>query len=66
MNMDMKTTLTKPSDRELVFTRVFDAPRELMFEVWTDPMHLEQWWGLMVFAPRALRWICARAGSGNW
>jgi uncharacterized protein YndB with AHSA1/START domain len=32
-------------DRELVFTRVFDAPRELVFEAWTDPQHVAQWWG---------------------
>lgn len=31
--------------RELVFTRTLDAPRELVFEVWTDPKHLAQWWG---------------------
>lgn len=33
------------SDREIVFTRVFDAPRELVFQTWTDPRHLAQWWG---------------------
>ena len=33
------------SDRELVFTRVFDAPRELVFSAWTDPTHLAHWWG---------------------
>lgn len=31
--------------RQLVITRVFDAPRELVFKVWTDPQHLAQWWG---------------------
>jgi uncharacterized protein YndB with AHSA1/START domain len=31
--------------RELVITRIFDAPRELVFRVWTDPKHLAQWWG---------------------
>ena len=30
---------------ELVLTRVFDAPRKLVFKVWTDPKHLQQWWG---------------------
>jgi len=40
-----KTMITKPSDRELMVTREFDAPRELLFEVWTDPKHLEQWYG---------------------
>ena len=33
------------SDREMVFTRIFDAPRELVFEAWIDPKHLMQWWG---------------------
>ncbi len=30
---------------ELVLTRVFDAPRRLVFKVWTDPAHVAQWWG---------------------
>ena len=33
------------TDQELTITRVFDAPRELLFEVWTNPDHLAQWWG---------------------
>jgi uncharacterized protein YndB with AHSA1/START domain len=33
------------SDRELIFTRLLDAPRELVFKVWTDPAHLIQWYG---------------------
>jgi uncharacterized protein YndB with AHSA1/START domain len=35
----------KFAERELTITRVFDAPRALVFEVWTDPKHLAQWWG---------------------
>lgn len=31
--------------RELFIERVFDAPRELVFEVWTRPEHLVNWWG---------------------
>jgi len=31
--------------RELTITRVFNAPRDLVFKVWTDPKHLSQWWG---------------------
>jgi uncharacterized protein YndB with AHSA1/START domain len=31
--------------RSIVTTRVFDAPRELVFAAWTDPKHLAQWWG---------------------
>ena len=33
------------SDREIVTTRVFDAPRELVFAAWTDPAHAGKWWG---------------------
>jgi uncharacterized protein YndB with AHSA1/START domain len=29
----------------MIGTRVFDAPRELVWQVWTDPKHLAQWWG---------------------
>ncbi len=33
------------NERELIITRVFDAPRELVFKAWTDPKHVAQWWG---------------------
>jgi uncharacterized protein YndB with AHSA1/START domain len=36
---------TGTADREIVATRVFDAPRELVFQMWTDPKHVAQWWG---------------------
>ncbi|HEV2689130.1 MAG TPA: SRPBCC family protein [Bryobacteraceae bacterium] len=36
-------TLTTPSDREVVVTRVVDAPRRLVFEAWTKPEHLSRW-----------------------
>jgi len=31
--------------REITITRVFDAPRELVWQAWTDPGHLARWWG---------------------
>ena len=33
------------ADREIVITRVFDAPRELIWNAWTDPKQIAQWWG---------------------
>jgi uncharacterized protein YndB with AHSA1/START domain len=33
------------ADREIVLSRVFDAPRELVFKAWTDSKHVAQWWG---------------------
>jgi uncharacterized protein YndB with AHSA1/START domain len=38
-------TDTGTADRELVFTRTFDAPRELVFRAWTEAERLVQWWG---------------------
>ena len=32
-------------DREIVLARVFDAPRELIFKVYTDPETIPSWWG---------------------
>ena len=32
-------------EREIVIARVFDAPRELVFEAWTNPEHLPKWFG---------------------
>lgn len=31
--------------REIVLTRQIDAPRELVFDLWTQPEHLLKWWG---------------------
>jgi uncharacterized protein YndB with AHSA1/START domain len=33
------------SDHEIVSSRVFDAPRERVFDAWTDPVRLARWWG---------------------
>jgi uncharacterized protein YndB with AHSA1/START domain len=36
-----------PSDREIVITRLFDAPRRLVFEAMTRPEHVRKWWGIL-------------------
>jgi len=36
---------TASSEWDLVMTRVFDAPRELVFKAWTETRHVAQWWG---------------------
>jgi len=43
MNKTETLKLTTPSDREVVFTRVFNAPRRLVFEAWTNPKHITRW-----------------------
>jgi uncharacterized protein YndB with AHSA1/START domain len=40
-----KLEVTTPSDREIVMTRVFDAPRDLVFEAHSSCEHLSHWWG---------------------
>ena len=37
--------VTMPSDQEIRLTRLFDAPRYLVFEVMTKPEHVQLWWG---------------------
>lgn len=37
------TTFATPTDREIVMTRVIEAPRRLVFDAWTDTEHLPHW-----------------------
>lgn len=45
MNAASERNSSATSDREITATRVFEAPRELVFDAWTDPKHIAQWWG---------------------
>src|SRR6266700_4574086 len=37
--------VSQPSAEEIRLTRLFDAPRQLVFEVMTKPEHIREWWG---------------------
>ena len=37
-------TVTTPTDREILLTRIFDAPRAAVFEAWTKAEHVKHWW----------------------
>lgn len=37
--------LENTSDREITAKRLFDAPRDLVFSMYTEQKHIEQWWG---------------------
>jgi uncharacterized protein YndB with AHSA1/START domain len=37
--------VTTPADREIVLTRLFDAPPQVVFEAMTKPEHVRRWWG---------------------
>ena len=55
---------TATAERELVITRVFNAPRRLVFKAWTEPEHLVRWWG-----PRGFTTISGRMDvrpGGTW
>ena len=43
--MSATLTVATPTDNEIVMTRIFDAPRELVYEAMTNPEHIRQWWG---------------------
>ena len=35
----------RQEENVLIHTRILDAPRELVWEVWTNPEHIKEWWG---------------------
>lgn len=41
----VKTAASAAAGREIVVTRVLDAPHRLVFETWSQPAHLARWWG---------------------
>ncbi|HUF15814.1 MAG TPA: SRPBCC family protein [Acidimicrobiia bacterium] len=67
--------VTLPSDREIEITRVFEAPAELVFDVWTTPEHVRNWWGyesdpmtvcdIDLRVGGSYRFVAANAGYGE-
>jgi uncharacterized protein YndB with AHSA1/START domain len=58
------TAEAAPQDRVLVISRLFDAPRALVFRVWTAPEHLARWW-----APQGFQLLETRMDvrpGGDW
>ena len=47
--------VTEPADRVLVITRIFDAPRSLVFKAWTEPEHMVNWFGPRGFTSKVLK-----------
>lgn len=47
MSVKESSIVQEPEEKVLSITRVFDAPRHLVFEAWTNPEHLKKW-----FSPR--------------
>jgi uncharacterized protein YndB with AHSA1/START domain len=57
-------TITTPTDREIKIVRVFDAPRDRVFAIYTDPALIPQWWGPRGTTARVDQ-MDVRAG-GSW
>jgi len=56
------TTTNQNNKNEITITRIFDAPRELVFKAWTDPDLVRQWWGPKGFTSPVAR-IDLRVGG---
>jgi len=64
--------ITLPSDLELVMTRVFRAPAQVVFDMWTMPEHVRKWYGVRsttvtvcdidLRVGGAWRWVVSRPG----
>jgi uncharacterized protein YndB with AHSA1/START domain len=61
-------------DRELLITRIFDAPRALVFKAWTEPDRAARWWGPQGFVtvycnmdvrPGGAFRVCMRSPEGT-
>lgn len=63
MNKASTLAVTTPSDREIALTRVFDAPRSLVFETVTRPEYLVQWLGVRKGWRLAVCEVDLRAGG---
>jgi len=76
--MDTRTSIdAEERERELVITRIFDAPRHLVFQAWTEPDRATRWWGPQGFVttycnldvrPGGAFRVCMRspAGAEHW
>jgi uncharacterized protein YndB with AHSA1/START domain len=55
---------TPPIDQEFTITRVYDAPRELLWKAWTDPDHVARWFGPRgITTPRSTITMDVRPGG---
>jgi uncharacterized protein YndB with AHSA1/START domain len=55
--------ITTPTDREIVMTRVFNAPRRLVFDAWTKPELLRRWLGVRAGWTMAVCEVDLRVGG---
>jgi len=63
MKTARRLQIATPSDREIAMTRVFDAPRNLVFDAWTKPELLKRWLGVRAGWSLAVCEIDLRVGG---
>jgi uncharacterized protein YndB with AHSA1/START domain len=63
--LDQASADTLPNERTVVITRVFDAPRALVWKCWTDEKHMAQWFGPKIFTIPVCT-VDARVGGKIW
>src|SRR5258708_13644675 len=59
-------TQPAPADREIVISRVISAPRELVFEAFTEVQHLSRWWGPEGFTTTTRAFEFRVGGEGDF
>ncbi len=58
----MTETTARTGMKEVTITRVFDAPRDVVFRAWSDPKQVEQWWGPAQFTNQVREWQARHDG----
>lgn len=66
MKDEQQTADPSVADRELVISRLIDAPRELVFEAFTDVQHLSRWWGPTGFTTTTRAFEFREGGSWDY
>lgn len=61
--MTLQQRIETGTEHHLNIERIFDAPVDLVFRVWTSPEHLARWWGPKDFTPHAIRMDFSEGGA---
>jgi uncharacterized protein YndB with AHSA1/START domain len=60
------TANTDTANREIVITRIFDAPRKMVFDAFTDPKQVDHWYGPRGFTTETLDMNVRAGGAWNY
>jgi uncharacterized protein YndB with AHSA1/START domain len=62
----METDTLASANKELSISKLLNAPRELVWSVWTDPEHIKNWWARMASPIQLIKWILRQEVHGTW